>query len=571
MKFLKICLIVIQKKKKILGRRNLTDNTAVLKDYDTIWQVLEDNAKKCPQLPAVREKAFGIWQTWTWSDYSKNANNLALGLIELGMKDKSPVAIVGNNRQQLYAAMFSIQMAGGVPVPIYQDAVAEEMLHVLQHSEAKIIIAEDQEQVDKVIELGEKLPNVEKILFLEDKSMRSYESNDIVGIRKALELGEKSTEKTRSEILKRKKAQTSESTGVILYTSGTTGKSKGVVLSHANILTAASGAINFDKLRPGMEVVSYLPMAWVGDFIFSTCMAPLGRLCINCPESRDTLMADLKEIGPDFFFGPPRIFEGLLTSIMIRIEDASAIKKRLFHYFMNVAKKVGGDVLEGKSVGLFNRALYALGDFIIFGPLRNNLGMSRVSVGYTAGEAIGPEIFEFFRSIGIELIILDIAQIRGGEIIVDLNYPIQKSLEGSFDIIFDGGTIEHCFNIPQAMVNILSMLKVGGHIYHSNPLVSLNHGFYNLNPTFYSDFYIDNGHKLVAPIYAIERNIENKEDKDNATVSIQSFELPNTKRFSLPNDGKYISEFSIQVIAEKTSNNAPSWPVQTKYKRQELR
>ena len=381
----------------------MTDNTAVLKEYSTIWQVLEENAKKYPNFPAVREKAFGIWQTWTWSDYSKNSNNLALGLIELGMKDNSPVAIVGNNRQQLYSAMFSIQMAGGIPVPIYQDAVAEEMLHVLQHSEAKIIIAEDQEQVDKVIELGEKLPNVEKILFLEDKSMRSYESNDIIGIQKALELGENSTEKTLSEFEKRKKAQTSESTGVILYTSGTTGKSKGVVLSNANILTAASGAISFDKLRPGMEVVSYLPMAWVGDFIFSTCMAPLGRLCINCPESRDTLMTDLKEIGPDFFFGPPRIFEGLLTSIMIRIEDASNIKKRLFHYFMNLAKKIGGDVLEGKSVGLINRALYALGDLIIYGPLRNSLGMSRVSVGYTAGEAIGPEIFEFFRSIGINL------------------------------------------------------------------------------------------------------------------------------------------------------------------------
>ncbi len=214
----------------------------------------------------------------------------------------------------------------------------------------------------------------------------------------------------------------------------------------------------------------------------------------------------------------------------------------------------------------------------LFGPdIINDLSFrpdSEKILRWHAYENILPGVYEtsqFFRTIGIELIILDIAQIRGVEIIVDLNNPIQKSLEGIFDIIFDGGTVEHCFNIPQAMVNILSMLKIGGHIYHSNPLVMLNHGFYNLNPTFYSDFYIDNGHKLVTPIYAIERNVENREDKDNATVSIQSFELPNTKRFSLPNDGKYVSEFSIQVVAEKTSDNYPSWPVQTKYKRQGLR
>ena len=368
-----------------------------------MWQVLEENAKTSPNQPAVREKAFGIWQTWSWRDYSENARQLALGLIDLGMEDSSPVAIVGNNRQQLYSAMFSVQMAGGIPIPIYQDAVADEMLHVLQHSESKIIIAEDQEQVDKVIELGEKLPKVEKIIYLEEKSMRSYESEDIISIKSVLSRGGNVPDQCHKELESRKSKQTSETTGVILYTSGTTGKSKGVVLSNANILTAASGAIEFDSLKPGMEIVSYLPMAWVGDFIFSTCMAPLGKMCINCPESRDTVRSDIPEIGPHYFFGPPRVFEGLLTSIMIRIEDASSIKRRLFHYFMGLAKRVGGDVLEGKSVGVFNRVLYGLGDLIIYGPLRNNLGMSRVRVGYTAGEAIGPEIFEFFRSIGINL------------------------------------------------------------------------------------------------------------------------------------------------------------------------
>ena len=305
----------------------MTDNMAVLNNFSCMWQVLEENAKTSPNQPAVREKAFGIWQTWSWHEYSENANYLALGLIDLGMKDGSPVAIVGNNRRQLYAAMFSVQMAGGIPIPIYQDAVADEMLHVLQHSEARIIIAEDQEQVDKVIELGEKLPKVEKIIYLEEKSMRGYESEDIISMAKILSRGEDPSDKHVKELEKRKLKQTSDTTGVILYTSGTTGKSKGVVLSNANILTAANGAIEFDSLKPGMEIVSYLPMAWVGDFIFSTCMAPLGKMCINCPESRDTVKSDIPEIGPHYFFGPPRVFEGLLTSIMIRIEDASLTKR----------------------------------------------------------------------------------------------------------------------------------------------------------------------------------------------------------------------------------------------------
>ena len=361
------------------------------------------NAKNNPSAPAYREKEFGIWQTWTWVDAASEAEALALGLIDLGIKQGDFVAIIGRNRPSLYISMVGIEMAGGVPVPLYQDAVAEEMAYVLGHCGARYVIAGDQEQVDKVLEIQSDLPNFEQMIYLEARGLRKYDHTHLHSYMGVLENGRAKSDVLLAELKSREEALDYESTCVMLYTSGTTGRPKGVVLSNRNIIEAARSSSEFDKLSAGENVLAYLPMAWVGDFIFSIGQAAWTGFCVNCPESQGTMQTDLREIGPTYYFAPPRVFESQLTNVMIRMEDAGKTKKWLFDNFMAHAKKVGPAILDGKSVGLIERLKYALGEFMVYGPLKNTLGFSNVRIGYTAGEAIGPEIFDFYRSLGINL------------------------------------------------------------------------------------------------------------------------------------------------------------------------
>jgi long-chain acyl-CoA synthetase len=361
------------------------------------------NAKNNPSAPAYREKEFGIWQTWTWADATSEAEELALGLIDLGIKQGDFVAIIGRNRPSLYISMVGIEMAGGVPVPLYQDAVAEEMAYVLGHCGARYVIAGDQEQVDKVLEIQSDLPNFEQMIYLEARGLRKYDHTHLHSYMGVLENGRAKSGVLLAELKLREEALDYDSTCVMLYTSGTTGRPKGVVLSNRNIIEAARSSSEFDKLSAGENVLAYLPMAWVGDFIFSIGQAAWTGFCVNCPESQGTMQTDLREIGPTYYFAPPRVFESQLTNVMIRMEDAGKTKKWLFDTFMAHAKKVGPAILDGKSVGLIERLKYALGEFMVYGPLKNTLGFSNVRIGYTAGEAIGPEIFDFYRSLGINL------------------------------------------------------------------------------------------------------------------------------------------------------------------------
>jgi long-chain acyl-CoA synthetase len=361
------------------------------------------NAKNNPSAPAYREKEFGIWQTWTWVDAASEAEALALGLMDLGIKQGDFVAIIGRNRPSLYISMVGIEMAGGVPVPLYQDAVAEEMAYVLGHCGARYVIAGDQEQVDKVLEIQSDLPNFEQMIYLEARGLRKYDHTHLHSYMGVLENGRAKSGVLLAELKLREEALDYDSTCVMLYTSGTTGRPKGVVLSNRNIIEAARSSSEFDKLSAGENVLAYLPMAWVGDFIFSIGQAAWTGFCVNCPESQGTMQTDLREIGPTYYFAPPRVFESQLTNVMIRMEDAGKTKKWLFDTFMAHAKKVGPAILDGKSVGLIERLKYALGEFMVYGPLKNTMGFSNVRIGYTAGEAIGPEIFDFYRSLGINL------------------------------------------------------------------------------------------------------------------------------------------------------------------------
>ncbi len=381
----------------------MPDTTSNAADLASIPALLARNAHKFGASIAYREKEFGIWQSWTWIEVAEEVRATALGLLNLGAERGDHVAIIGRNRPAHYMAMVAAQMVGAVPVPLYQDAVAEEMAYVLDHCGARFVICGDQEQVDKVIEVQDEIHHIEHVIYNDKRGMRKYDHSHLNALGDIEAEGRASHQRFDDELNARIAELDYDSTCVMLYTSGTTGKPKGVVLSNRNIIETARSSAEFDNLGAGDEVLAYLPMAWVGDFIFSIGQAYWTGFCVNCPESAETMMTDLREIGPTYYFAPPRVFEAQLTNVMIRMEDAGRFKKRMFDYFMAHARKVGPALLDGKPVSALDRFKYWLGDVCVYGPLKNTLGFSRVRVGYTAGEAIGPEIFDFYRSLGINL------------------------------------------------------------------------------------------------------------------------------------------------------------------------
>jgi long-chain acyl-CoA synthetase len=368
---------------------------------DTFPRLLLHHAAVRGDHPAVREKDLGIWQTWTWREAAAEVRSLACGLAAQGFRRGMHLAIIGDNRPRLYWAMAAAQALGGVPVPMYQDAPAADFVYVLNDAEIAYAVVEDQEQVDKMQEAMAEVPTLRHIYFDDERGMRNYEG--VLSFAMLQEQG-RGFDRANPGYFDAEVAKgAAEDVSVMLYTSGTTGRPKGVCQTHRAFIESGRGAVAFDRLTADDSILSYLPMAWVGDHLFSYAQSYVAGFTINCPESGDTVMTDLREIGPTYYFAPPRVFENLLTQVMIRMEDASAIKRGVFHHFMGVARRCGAEILDGKPVGAADRLLYALGNVLVYGPLRNVLGMSKIRVAYTAGAAIGPDLFRFYRSIGINL------------------------------------------------------------------------------------------------------------------------------------------------------------------------
>ena len=352
----------------------------------------------------MREKYLGIWQAWTWAQALDEVRTLACGLAAQGFKRGDRLAVVGDNRPRLYWAMMAAQVLGGIPVPLYQDAVAAEMAFVLQDADIGFAVAEDQEQVDKLLENVPKCPQLKRIYYDDPRGLRHYSQEQLDSLDSLQELGREFALRNPGFFEAEIEKGRADDVAVILYTSGTTGSPKGVAQTHAALIATARVLVAFDGLTDRDEVLCYLPMAWVGDFLYSYSQSFVAGFCLNCPESPDTVMTDLREIGPTYYFGPPRVYENILTQVMIRIEDAGWMKRRMFHAFMGLAKRVGMSILDGKGgVSPKDRLLYALGDLLVYGPLKNVLGLSRIRVAYTGGEAIGPDLFDFYRSIGVNL------------------------------------------------------------------------------------------------------------------------------------------------------------------------
>ncbi len=373
---------------------------------DTFPQYLLWNAERFADRPAMRHKDFGIWQSWSWAAQLDEIRAFSLGLQSIGIGRGDKIAVVGSNRPRLYWTFCAAQALGAVPVPVYADSVAEEMAYVIEHAEAKAAVVQDQEQVDKLLSIAENAPHLKQIVYDEPRGLRDYDHTHLHSIAALQEIGRAQLAEG-PDVERAWRARIAEGNSddiaVMLYTSGTTGRPKGVMLSFRNLITAGRHGNAFDRLDESEEVVAYLPMAWVGDHVFSYAQAYTAGYCVCCPESPETVNEDRREIAPTYFFAPPRVFETMLTQIMVRMEDAGPLKKRMFDRFIAFANRTGEKILNGESVSLADRLKYRLGDFLVYGPLRNRTGFSKLKVGYTAGEAIGPEIFRFYRSLGINL------------------------------------------------------------------------------------------------------------------------------------------------------------------------
>ncbi|MBU1206514.1 MAG: AMP-binding protein [Proteobacteria bacterium] len=372
--------------------------------HSTLPQILLDNVRKYRQdKVAIREKDQGIWQSYSWADYYGNTKKFALGLASLGFKRGDRLSVIGDNRPQLYWAQVAALCLGGIPVPLYQDAIEKELEYIIEHSEAKFIVAEDQEQVDKMLALKEKVPSMEMIIYDDPRGMRHYNQPFIKSFSEVQALGLKFEEDHPGFFEQEVQKGKAEDTVLIAYTSGTTGNPKGVVLTHSNLLTNVRLISKAEEYWDSDQVMAYLPMAWIGDSIYSLAMLLDIGFTINCPEAATTVMRDMREVGPTVIFCPPRIWENILTTIRVKMEDAAWIKQKMYAFFINVAQQVSSNQLRRQRVSLRLRLLYALGEFFVYGPLRDNLGMRKIRYAYTAGAALGPEVFQFYRSIGINL------------------------------------------------------------------------------------------------------------------------------------------------------------------------
>jgi long-chain acyl-CoA synthetase len=332
----------------------------------TFPQILIHNAKKYPaNKAAIREKDYGIWQSYSWQDYLDQVNDFALGLAALGFNKGDKMAIIGDNRPQLYWGLAGCQCLGGVPVPLYQDAIHKELHYIVDHSECRLALAEDQEQTDKLMHLKEEIPRLEYIIYDDPRGLKNYKYDWLIAFTDVQEMGRKFGKENPDYFMNAVNEVKPDDISIIAYTSGTTGNPKGVMLTHRNIVDCSRGFLEWDNLDETEEVMAYLPMAWIGDHIFSYGTALSAGFTVNCPESVATVALDQKEIGPTEIFAVPRVWENILTQIMIKIEDSAWIKQKAFHYFMKVANRVEKKRIANEPVPPKDKILYQIGKSII--------------------------------------------------------------------------------------------------------------------------------------------------------------------------------------------------------------
>jgi long-chain acyl-CoA synthetase len=369
----------------------------------TLARLLQKNARDLRDRPAIREKDRGIWQTWTWRQYHDEVRDFALGLAALGFKRGERLSVIGDNRPRLYWAQVAAQCLGGVPVPVYQDSIAKELAFVWNHAECSVIVAEDQEQIDKVQGLKDQLTALRLVIYDDPRGMLHYKHDWLRSYQSVQELGREFAAKHpgyfEAEIEKGKP----EDVAIICYTSGTTGNPKGVMLTHANAIALAEAFRKADDVRPEDDALAYLPMAWAGDAAYTLFLSLVVGFCANCPESPETVQRDLRELGPTTVLAPPRIWENMLTAVQVKAADAPALKRWIFETFRSTAERAEILRADGKPVPILLRLACMIGNVLVYTPIRDQLGLRRTKWALTGGAPLGPDTFRFFRSIGVNL------------------------------------------------------------------------------------------------------------------------------------------------------------------------
>src|SRR5689334_7009919 len=370
---------------------------------NTLPKLMRRNARAWGCLPGMREKDRGIWETFSWQQCQTHVRDLALGLAALGFKRGDRLSVLGDNRARLYWAQIAAQALGGMAVPLYQDSIASELVHVLTHAEVSVVVAEDQEQVDKVLSLRDQLPNLRWIIYEDPRGMGGYRERflkSIVELEAAgRDFGKAHPEYYDSELDK----GGADDIALIAYTSGTTGRSKGALLSHSNMIATSESFASIESVRRGDNWLCYLPMGWVGDSMFSLSTSlVIGATC-NCPESPETVQRDLRELGPSALLAPPRIWENMLTSLQVKAADASPLKRRIYEYFRDLAERRELLKGDGKPISGAMEFGYRLGEYLVYGPVRDQLGLRNARWALTGGAPLGADTFRFFRSFGVNL------------------------------------------------------------------------------------------------------------------------------------------------------------------------
>jgi long-chain acyl-CoA synthetase len=374
-----------------------------LRGDDTFPKLLVRNARRHPARTALREKDLGIWQPISWQGYLEAVRELALGLRELGLRRGHKLAIVGGNRPEWVVSELAAQAMGAASVGVYQDSTLNEVAFVLDHCDAEIVVAEDQEQVDKILDMLEGLPKVRHVVYTDPRGLRAYRHPALISFDEVREKG-RGVLARQPRLFEEEVAKGSaDDLAIISYTSGTTGFPKGAMLSFRNLLAMALALHEVDSKRPGDEFVSFLPLAWIGEQMMSLSSALALGFTVNFPEAPETMMENVREIGPHVMFAPPRVWEGMVSSVQVRIMDTSPFKRFMYERLMPLGYAVADRRFSGKPVGTGWRLLYGLAYLLLFRALKDRLGLSRLRTASTGGAALGPDVFRFFHAIGVPL------------------------------------------------------------------------------------------------------------------------------------------------------------------------